>query len=157
MLFCASVYTFPVYCEPISYALHASFLSFADLSSIHYKPVFYPPLTHFMSAVNTFPIHGEPAFCSLQAHILSAANSYCLHIHTRTDPTSILTICPLEHTDEHDGLYSNGTQTIFSPPCVIHMLSELMPMPRYCGFLGSAVSTVEVLCKDSMAIGPVSV
>jgi hypothetical protein len=52
-----------------------------------------------------------------------------VHIHTLPDPTPIATIVP--RTDEHDGRYSAGIQSMFSLACLIHVLSELRLVPRY--------------------------
>jgi hypothetical protein len=50
-----------------------------------------------------------------------------LQLHILPDPTPIPTIDP--RTNEHDGRYSDGIQSMFLPACWIHMLSELRPVP----------------------------
>jgi hypothetical protein len=56
-----------------------------------------------------------------------------LHIHTFPDPTPMPMFSPT--TEKHDPRYSDGTQRMFLPFCVIHVLFKLTPtpMPRYWG------------------------
>ena len=52
-----------------------------------------------------------------------------MHVHTLPDPTPIATVVP--HTDEHDGRYSDGIQSMSLFACLIHVLSELRLVLRY--------------------------
>ena len=52
-----------------------------------------------------------------------------VQVHTLPVPTPIATVVP--RTDEHDGRYSDGIQSIFSLACLIHVLSELRLVLRY--------------------------
>jgi hypothetical protein len=54
-----------------------------------------------------------------------------LHIHTFPDPTPMPMFFPT--TDKHDHRYSDGTQRMFLPFCVIHVSFKLTPTPRYWG------------------------
>jgi hypothetical protein len=51
-----------------------------------------------------------------------------VQVHTLAVPTPIATVVP--RTDEHDGLYSDGIQSMFSFASLIHVLSELRLVPR---------------------------
>lgn len=52
-----------------------------------------------------------------------------VNIHTIPDPTPIATVVP--RTDEHDGRYSDNTQSMFLLAWLTHVLSELRLVPRY--------------------------
>lgn len=52
-----------------------------------------------------------------------------VQVHTLPLPTPIATVVP--RTDQHDGRYSDGIQSMFLSLCLIHVLSELRLVPRY--------------------------
>jgi hypothetical protein len=78
-----------------------------------------------------------------------------LQVHTLPDPTPIATVIP--RTDEHDGRYSDGIQSIFSLACMIHVSSELRLVPRYRGGTGSAAVVRPNILGTSMTIVPLLV
>lgn len=78
-----------------------------------------------------------------------------VHIHTLPDPTPIATVVP--RTDEHNGWYSDGIQSIFSLACLIHASSALRPAPRNRGGLASAAVALSDLFRTLMTTVPLLV
>jgi hypothetical protein len=60
------------------------------------------------------------------------------------------------HIDEHDGRYSDGNQSTFLLPYVIHIPSELTPAPKYCGGSGFVMSMILQTSGVLIAIDPIS-